>query len=96
MDKNLAFMISVSVLANAALIYGGLRLWFEHRERRAIQPDRLARLEEQLRHTQHAIDTIAVEVERISEGQRYTTKLLTDRAGLPAASRQPERVITPH
>jgi hypothetical protein len=35
--------------------------------------DRLARLEQ-------AVDSIAIEVERISEGQRFTTKLLTDRA----------------
>jgi hypothetical protein len=29
---------------------------------------------------EQAIDSIAVEVERISEGQRYTTKLLSDKA----------------
>lgn len=38
----------------------------------AVQSRRLDQL-------QHAVDTIAVEVERISEGQRYVTKLLTDR-----------------
>jgi len=36
----------------------------------------LARLE----RMEQAIDSIAVEVERISEGQRFTTKLLADRA----------------
>ena len=35
---------------------------------------RLARLEQ-------AVDSIAVEVERISEGQRFTTRLLTERSG---------------
>lgn len=34
---------------------------------------RLSRLE-------HAVDAIAVEVERISEGQRFTTRLLSDQA----------------
>lgn len=34
---------------------------------------RLARLEQ-------AVDAIAVEIERISEGQRFTTRLLADRA----------------
>ena len=40
----------------------------------AAAPDdgRLARLEQ-------AVDSIAVEVERISEGQRFTTRLLTQR-----------------
>jgi hypothetical protein len=32
-----------------------------------------------------AIDSIAVEVERISEGQRFTTKLLAERSGSPVA-----------
>jgi hypothetical protein len=37
---------------------------------------------------EQAIDSIAIEVERISEGQRFTTKLLSERAdrGLPASS----------
>jgi hypothetical protein len=35
--------------------------------------DRLARLEQ-------AVESIAIEVERISEGQRFTTKLLSERA----------------
>ena len=35
--------------------------------------DRLARIEQ-------AVDAMAIEVERISEGQRFTTKLLSDRA----------------
>jgi hypothetical protein len=42
-----------------------------------IPSDLSARME----RLEHAIDSIAVEVERISEGQRFTTKLLSDRAG---------------
>ena len=41
--------------------------------------DRLARLE-------GAVDAIAVETERISEGQRFTTKLLAGRSETPAGS----------
>ena len=33
---------------------------------------------ERLERMEQAIDSIAVEVERISEGQRFTTKLLSD------------------
>ena len=36
-----------------------------------------------LERMEQAIDSIAVEVERISEGQRFTTKLLSERAGQP-------------
>ena len=42
-----------------------------------ISPDVSARLE----RMEHAIDSIAIEVERISEGQRFTTKLLAERTG---------------
>lgn len=46
-----------------------------------------------LQHLEQAIDAIALEVERISEGQRFTTKLLAERqadgAVLPA---EPARV----
>jgi len=41
-----------------------------------MSPEVLARLE----RMEQAIDSIAVEVERISEGQRFTTKLLAERA----------------
>lgn len=42
--------------------------------------DRLERME-------HALDSIAIEVERITEGQRFTTKLLSEGRGV-AESRQ--------
>jgi hypothetical protein len=46
------------------------------RARPAMNPEteaRIARIEQ-------AVDAIAVEVERISEGQRFTTRLLSERA----------------
>ncbi|HET7623141.1 MAG TPA: hypothetical protein VFK39_14645 [Gemmatimonadaceae bacterium] len=45
----------------------------------AIAPAVPAELQQRLEHMEQAIDSIAVEVERISEGQRFTTKLLADR-----------------
>jgi hypothetical protein len=35
--------------------------------------------ENRLQHLEQAVDAIAIEVERISENQRFATKLLTDR-----------------
>ncbi len=43
---------------------------------------------------EQAVDAIAIEVERISEGQRFTTKLLAERAGAssgPGAGDQSRR-----
>jgi hypothetical protein len=47
-----------------------------------IPADVTARLE----RMEQAIDSIAVEVERISEGQRFTTKLLAERTASPPGS----------
>jgi hypothetical protein len=44
-----------------------------------LSSDIAARLE----RMEHAIDSIAIEVERISEGQRFTTKLLAERGSTP-------------
>jgi hypothetical protein len=36
---------------------------------------------ERLERMEHALDSVALEVERISEGQRFTTKLLSEGKG---------------
>ena len=43
--------------------------------------------QQRLEQLQQAVDTIAIEVERISEGQRFVTKLLSDRerSAIPSA-----------
>ena len=39
---------------------------------------------ERLQRIEHAVESISIEVERISEGQRFTTRLLSERApGVP-------------
>ena len=48
---------------------------------------------------EQAVEAIAIEVERISEGQRFTTKLLAERRDATPESdprRAPGQVITPH
>ena len=49
---------------------------------------------ERLERVEHAVETIAIEVERISEGQRFVTKLLAQPNGMPlsVAQRQSEPV----
>ena len=66
----------------AVLILRPLMRAFANRlERRgtpaALPPEVTAHME----RLEHAIEAVAIEVERISEGQRYTTKLLSERAG---------------
>ena len=57
-----------------------------------VDDERMTRLEQ-------AVEAIALEVERISEGQRFTTKLLSERAAadrLPVAPAPEPRRVTPH
>jgi len=63
---------SVKVIASAVLQYQLNDLKTPNRA--------LGSTEERLARIEHAVDAIAVEVERISEGQRFTTKLLSERA----------------
>jgi hypothetical protein len=48
-------------------------------DRESLQPKIPLELQGRLERMELALDSIAVEVERISEGQRFTTKLLSDR-----------------
>jgi hypothetical protein len=51
--------------------------------------------DDRVKRLQHAIDAIAVEVERVGEGQRFVTKLLAERGlelGRATQSRQAESV----
>ena len=82
----------------AALIVSGIVLtflaqaWFKARGRGGDE-EVGSRLEQRLDRMERAIESVAVEVERISEAQRFTAKLLAERS--EQLARQPERVITP-
>jgi hypothetical protein len=58
------------------------------------------RLEERLASIEQSMQAMAIEIERLGEGQRFTTKLLTERPVQPlVAPRSPgelRRVDTPH
>lgn len=49
----------------------------------ALPGDDLRRIEARLTTMQDALDAVAEEVERVSEGQRFTTKLLAERGEIP-------------
>jgi hypothetical protein len=60
--------------------------WIWTRRRKELKPDNSVS-DERLARIEQAIDAMAIEIERISEGQRFTTKLLSDREApsLPSA-----------
>ena len=49
------------------------------RRRNDLPDSSVARLEARLERMEQAIDAIATEVERVSEGQRFTSRLLAER-----------------
>jgi hypothetical protein len=79
-----------------------VRMVLRHKERMAKQ-DGLSQpaagaIEARLERLESAIESIAVEMERVGEGQRFTTKLLAERGaaiGAPIVARPAERVGTP-
>jgi hypothetical protein len=73
------------------------RLWVRGPRREAIDLENSPRLQ----RIEQAVEAIAVEVERIGEAQRFTTKLLADRqpaaaTHIGAAPRREPGTITPH
>lgn len=72
------------------------RLWLRGTRRQLLELDDSPRLQ----RIEQAVEAIALEVERIGEAQRFTTKLLTERqpdvaSRIPTARRDPG-TITPH
>jgi hypothetical protein len=75
-----------SMLFLAALVaYIGRRRWRRPFSRRpALAEDSSQRLE----RLEHGMDAIALEIERISEGQRFVTKLLSESQSVPSEQRR--------
>ncbi|HEU5183259.1 MAG TPA: hypothetical protein VFU01_01745 [Gemmatimonadaceae bacterium] len=54
-------------------------------------PKRLERLEERIARLEGTVDSMSSEMERLSEGQRFMTKLLSERsAARPSAPEPPQ------
>ena len=95
MDPYVARIIPLAIMCGTAL--AGLTIVVTAitlRRRREVSPAS-ADLRMRLERIEHAVDAIAIEVERISEGQRFTSKLLADRDGA-VVPRPSSKVVTPH
>lgn len=79
MDPDAVFVIIVVAIVSGAFV-SALKIWVNRGHRNALPPRALEQIEARLTRMEQAIDSVAVEVERISEGQRFTTKLLAERS----------------
>lgn len=76
--------ISIAFFLTMAAIIIGLplaRAFARRMDRRGGAVQVPTEISNQLAHLNQAVDAIALEVERISEGQRYTTRLLSEQHG---------------
>ena len=86
-DISIAFFITIAVIIIGLPIARAIARRMDRRTAGGAVPTEIA---SQIAHLNQAVDAIAVEVERISEGQRFTTRLLTEqrdsRQTLPSAA----------
>jgi hypothetical protein len=76
----------VMVLGLPLVIVYSRKIWMRDSKSSSSNPGS-PETDHRLERIEQAIDAMAVEVERISEGQRFVTKLLSDRerTGIPAS-----------
>jgi hypothetical protein len=97
MDHNTAEVITFA-LVGGTIITSVLiiALAFTRRRPRGADVSAVQHIAERLDRIEQAVDTIAIEVERISEGQRFTSKLVADKAAETLPARSAAKVVTPH
>src|SRR4051812_17478770 len=96
MDHNTAEVIQFAMVAGtiitSVLI---ITIALARRRTRGAEPGALHQIAGRLDRIEQAVDSIAIEVERVSEGQRFTSKLLADKSD-SALGRSNPRTTTPH
>jgi len=73
---------AVTTVAIVGIVAGSsyrlIKMWLQRSERSSIPEPELKEIRDGIGQLQQAVDAIAIEVERLSEGQRFTSKLLAD------------------
>lgn len=83
MIVGMSFVLLLAVILPTSIAYAKRMLRGQPPAPRSPQDDMTAKRMERM---EHAVDAIAIEIERVSEGQRFVTKVLADR--MPVAAKQ--------
>ena len=85
MDPEGRMVVTIVAISSSVAIMGTIAWAYVERLklRQGANAKQLGSIDDRLARMENAIDAMSVEVERISEGQRFTTKLLSDRAAKP-------------
>ncbi len=97
-------LIVASLITSCVTLSMFAQAWGESRKAKgANEPrERLDVIEARLARMEGAIESVAIEIERVAEGQRFTAKLLAERAPgegqvpVQRAAAAERRYITPH
>jgi hypothetical protein len=89
-----AISIVGTIFVLMPLAIGAMKALIRRSAKFPVPPAALTETAQRLERLETAVDTIAVEIERISEGQRFVTKLLSDSQSpaLSSGQRSPEAV----
>lgn len=82
MDENIARILIAGVIGvtiSISMVAMAIAKMVATRRRKDLPEPTVARLEDRLERMELAIDAMATEVERVSEGQRFTSRLLAER-----------------
>jgi hypothetical protein len=80
MDENTMVIAVAGIAVNGLVIAVLGRAWLTRRQPPPALPhQQLENIEMRLVQLQQAVDDVAIEVERVAEGQRFTAKLLAER-----------------
>jgi hypothetical protein len=93
--QTLALSIVFTIFVLGPLAVGFARTLFRRSNQPALPPAVFKEAAQRLERVEAAVETIALEIERISEGQRFVTKLLSENQPAPklgAGQRSPEPI----
>ena len=79
-----SFFVTIAVIALGIPIIRALTRRFV--DRPPVAPAISADVQNRLERIEQAVEAVAIEVERISEAQRYLTKVMSESRGLPSGS----------
>jgi len=76
-------LIGIPIVVGIPAIVVTIKMYLTHKEKMAglgAPRERSSQLDARLERVEQTVESIAIEMERVSEGQRFVTKLLSERA----------------
>ena len=93
--RSLRVPLFVTVIVGMGCFTGLVGPWMKWRRHAELRAERTVRRDSRRSRATRAldgsVDTMAVEVERISEAQRFTARILAERSPAPAQPPEPQR-----